>query len=214
MFPTLSYSLPWKWLYLFSSSYFVLKAHRFIFSNKNKNATSGQQIDIILCHKLCVKQDLQGHCSGLHLTARHCTNRESKHTPLAWECWTQTSSKKHPDIKLKMFAKPVIPLSFPREPHCCAFTFPSPPPPISLIKVLFQSCVSATTRPATSIYRYWALLQYVDLGTIIQGSSDATATTFHAPGAKCQNHFISARHWQESVGLLRHVPRYFNPHKV
>lgn len=127
---------------------------------------------------------------------------------------TDIQQKKGPDIKLKMFAKPVFPLSFPREPHSCAFTFPSPPPPISLIKVLFQSCVSATTRPATSIYRYWALLQYVDLGTVIQGNTDATATTFHAPGAKCQNHFISARHWQKSVGLLRRVPRYFNPHKV
>lgn len=186
-----------------------------VFSNKNINASSGQQIDIIHFRKLCVTQDLQGHCSGLRLTARHCTNRESKHTSLAWECWTQISSKRHPDIKFKMFAKPVFPLSFPREPHSCTFTFPSPPPsPISLIKVLFQSCVSATTRPTTSINRYWVLLQYMDLGTVIQGDSDATATTFHAPEPKCQNHFISARHWQKSAGLLRHASRYFNPHKV
>lgn len=180
-----------------------------IFSNKNTNAFSGQQIDIC-SHKLCDTQYLQGHCSGLGLTARHCANRESKHAPLAWECWQQTSSKKHPDVKLKMFAKPVFPLSFLIEPHSCAFTFPSPPPPpISLIKVLFQSYVSVTTRPATSTYRYWALLQYMDLGTIIQGDSDATATTFHVPGAKCQNHFIS-----DTVGLLRHISRYFNLHKV
>lgn len=103
-----------------------------------------------------------------------------------------------------MFAKPVFPLSFLIEPHSCAFTFPSPPlPPISLIKVLFQSYVSATTRPATSIYRYWALLQYMDLGTIIQADSDATATTFHAPGAKCQNHFISARHCRAPQTCLK-----------
>lgn len=169
---------------------------------------------MIHSHKLCVTQDLQGHCSVLCLTARHCTNRESKHAPLAWECWTQTSSKKHPDIKLKMFAKPVFPLSFPRAPHSCAFIFPSAPPAISLIKVLLQSYVLAATRPATSIYRYWALLQYMDLGTVVQGDSDATATTFHAPGAKYQNHLISARHWQKSVGLLRQVSRYFSPHKV
>lgn len=41
-----------------------------------------------------ITQDLQGHCSGPDLTARHHASRENKHTPLAWECWQQKSSKK------------------------------------------------------------------------------------------------------------------------
>lgn len=84
-----------------------------------------------------------------------------------------------------MFAKPVFPFSILIEPHSCSFTL-SPPPTISLKKVLFHSYLLPQVQPHPSTeteqyYNTWTL------GQSYQGDGGATATTVYAPGAKHQN---------------------------